>query len=55
MLPLSALARRRLVLRLTGGGHFDDGAYAGAWQSDFKLGLQRLRESVKYQFVRVSG
>jgi ethanolamine utilization microcompartment shell protein EutL len=53
-LPLSALARRRLVLRLTGGGHFDDGAYAGAWQSDFKLGLQRLRESVKYQFVRVS-
>jgi hypothetical protein len=52
-LPLAALARRGVELPLRGGGGFDDGGYAGAWRSRFKLELKRVEERVSYRFVRV--
>jgi hypothetical protein len=52
-LPLRALARRRLALPLRAGHRFDDGGYRGAWRGTFTLGLERVKEHVRYHFVRV--
>jgi hypothetical protein len=52
-LPLAALARRSAELPLRGSDGFDDGGYAGAWRSRFKLELKRVEERVSYRFVRV--
>jgi hypothetical protein len=52
-LRASIVTRRRARLQLSGGGRFDDAAYAGAWRSRFTLGLRRVGVSVSYLRVRV--
>jgi hypothetical protein len=53
-LPLKAVARRRITLRLRSGGPFDDGAYRGAWRSSFTLQLERVKERLTYRYTRVT-
>jgi hypothetical protein len=52
-LPLSAVGKRQIVLRLGGGGSFDDGSYAGAWRGAFTLRLRRVKQRLVYHYVRV--
>jgi hypothetical protein len=51
-LPLSAVGKRQIVLRLRGGGNFDDGSYAGAWSGGFTLRLRRAKQRLVYHYVR---
>lgn len=53
-LPLGALGKRQIVLRLRGGAHFDDGAYAGAWRGAFTLRLRRVKQQLVYHYEQVS-
>jgi hypothetical protein len=51
--PVSALARRRLLLGLRGSGRFATPGYAGTRRAGFRLDLRRRGISVSYVRHRV--